>query len=73
MKAKLLKKVKSEIFVTKVRRFGFEMFKISSKISGADNGVYCISIDVAVEILREMRLEAARNAMPRKEERRLRL
>ena len=41
MKAELLKKVKKGVFATKVRRFGFEMYKISSNNNGADEGIYC--------------------------------
>lgn len=73
MKTKLLTKVRKGTFATKVRRFGFEMYKISSEHNGSDNGVYCIDKEDAVSVLREMRLEAARNMMPKKHERRLRL
>jgi len=73
MRIKLLSKVRKGTFATKVRRFGFEMYKISSEHNGSDNGVYCIDKEDAVSVLREMRLEAARNMMPKKHERRLRL
>ena len=73
MKTKLLAKVRKGTFATKVKRFGFEMYKISSEHNGSDNGVYCISKKDAISILREMRLEAARNMMPKKHERGLRL
>ena len=73
MKTKLLTKVRKGIFATKVKRFGFEMYKISSEHNGSDNGVYCIDKEDAISVLREMRIEAARSMMPRKYERRLRL
>lgn len=73
MKTKLLTKVRKGIFATKVKRFGFEMYKISSEHNGSDNGVYCIDKEDAISVLRQMRIEAARNMMPRKHERRLRL
>lgn len=74
MKTKLLKKVRNGIFATKVSKFGYDMYKISSTNGmGSDNGIYCITKEITVDILRELRLEAARNILQRKTERRLSL
>lgn len=73
MKAELLKKVKNGVFATKVRRFGFEMYKISSNNNGADEGIYCTNKKDLISIIREMRLEYARQIFRKRTERRLRI
>ncbi len=71
MKVKLLKKVKRGVFATKVKKFGFDMYRIEVSFgSPVLSGYYAVSRSEAIDIVREVRLKTARDLFRKKKERR---